>query len=378
MIIIIMILLLIFLSVALYNHSTAPVFRAAEYNGKSLPLVSILIPARNEEENIYRCLKGVSEQDYTNIEILVGDDHSTDNTTSIIDEFCAVSENIKKIDIPDLPDGWKGKNFAAHCLADSSRGEILLFIDADVMLNKNAVSSAVSYMDSYKADILSVFPGQIMKTFGEKLVVPLLNFFLLSLLPLLQVYKSEKVSFSAGIGQFIMFRRKAYHIIGGHASHKNLIAEDMEMIRSAKKYRMKVISMLDQGLAACRMYKSLPEAVDGFTKNFFKGSSLPAPLFILFISVYCFVLFAPFVLIFFHLNYILPVGLIFVIQWIITDKSGQPLYNIIFHPFQILILYFVALRSLFGVTKLNGKEELFEISYSHIPYLPFWNSLAQH
>jgi cellulose synthase/poly-beta-1,6-N-acetylglucosamine synthase-like glycosyltransferase len=356
LLILIIIFLLISLTIAVYNLFSAPVFRRTGVNGNnSTPLVSVLIPARNEESNISECLDSLSKQDYRNIEVIAGNDNSSDNTSLLIDQFADKFSFIRKIEIPLLPEGWSGKNFAADTLYRNSHGNLILFIDADVTLDRSAISSAVNYMNNYNADVLSVFPSQDMKGIGEKIVVPLLNFFLLSLLPLIKVYKSNNISLSAGIGQFILFRRSAYEITGGHKAVKNKVAEDLELIRSAKRNRLKVLTLLDEGLVSCRMYNGFTDAVNGFTKNFFRGTSLPVVLFIIFLTVYITAFFSPFLLVFFNPGYLLPLFLILVIRLSISIRSRQPLTDLLLHPVQMITFYMIGIRSVIYGDKVKWK-----------------------
>lgn len=355
MLITIIIFLLISLIIAVYNLLSAPAFRITGMNGIDTPLVSILIPVRNEEENISECLTSISKQDYKNFEVMVGNDNSTDNTDFILDQFAERFSLIRKIVIPPLPEGWSGKNFAADTLYRNSQGDLILYIDADVTLDKSAVSTAVNYMHNYYADVLSVFPSQKMKGLGEKIVVPLLNFFLLSLLPLIQIYRSKNISLSAGIGQFILFRRSAYEITGGHKAVKNKVAEDLELIRSAKRNRLKVLTLLDEGLVSCHMYNGFTEAVNGFTKNFFRGTSFPVVLFIIFLNVYFIAFFSPFLMVFFNPGFAIPIFLILIIRLSVSIKSRQPLTELLLHPFQMIILYIIGIRSVIYGDKVKWK-----------------------
>jgi glycosyltransferase involved in cell wall biosynthesis len=348
--VLIMLILLILLSVALYNYFTAPVFKPVKELKSAVPLLSVLIPARNEEDNIGTVIQSLIKQDYKNIEVIIGNDSSSDSTSSIINEYSDRYDYIREIEIPSLPDGWSGKNYVLHNLEKASKGELLLFIDADVIIKEGAIKAAVSYLNISGADILSVFPRQLMYTQAEKLIVPLLNLFLLSLLPLVQVYRSGRVSFSAGIGQFIMFRRNAYNKIGGHESVKDRVVEDVVLIHSAKRKGLKVLTMLDGGLVSCRMYNGFRNAFNGFRKNFYKGTSLNKIAFITLLSLYCFTLIIPFILVFFNILYIIPVILILTMRLLISAKSGQDISIILLHPLQILFMYMIGINSAFAET----------------------------
>ena len=155
------------------------------------PLISILIPARNEEENIGSLLTGLINQTYQSIEIIVYDDCSTDHTTQIVTKLALQNSKIKLINGKELPQGWLGKNHACHQLAEAAQGDYFLFLDADVSLKPDLVASTFFHLKQNNLGLLSVFPIQKMKTMGEWITVPLMHFILLSLLPLILVKKSK-------------------------------------------------------------------------------------------------------------------------------------------------------------------------------------------
>ena len=141
----------------------------------------------------------------------------------------------------------RGKNWACHQLSQKAKGKYLLFIDADVELAPNAISSTAKIMAETKTKMLSVFPTQRIKSFGEWLIVPLMNWLLLAFLPLRQVYASRNNSFIAANGQFILWDRETYFSIGGHQQVANAVVEDMELARKAKQ-KNKIITLLGGNL----------------------------------------------------------------------------------------------------------------------------------
>ena len=167
--------------------------------------ISVLIPARNEETCIGNCVEDVLNQTYKNYELIILDDESKDGTAKIIVD--KISENraegkIKLISGRPKPDDWVGKNWACHQLSLEAKGEYFLFIDADVRLRPHVIESCIHYLNKYKLQMITCFPTQIIKSIGEWLVVPLMNFLLLAFLPLSKVYLSGKRSFIAANGQF--------------------------------------------------------------------------------------------------------------------------------------------------------------------------------
>lgn len=246
------------------------------------PSVSVLIPARNEGVNIGNLLNDISLQDYENLDIWVFNDQSTDNTAHIVDDFSLRHSSIKRIDSNGLPIGWLGKNFACHSLSLKARGRYFLFLDADVRLSPQAITKAVAIQQRQKASLLSVFPVQEMRSVGEKITVPVMNYILLTLLPLILVRKSRFSTLAAANGQFMMFDAYAYQALLPHEKLKASKVEDIEIARLFKRRGLSVACIIGNRNVRCRMYRSYSESIMGFAKNvrsFFGGSWLVTILF---------------------------------------------------------------------------------------------------
>lgn len=234
------------------------------------PSISILIPARNEEKNIGSLLEQVSRLEYPNLEIIVYNDHSEDKTESIVNHWATLQPTIKLINGQQLPQGWLGKNYACHQLAQSATGSILLFLDADVRVQKDLIKRSISHFQKYELHLLSIFPKQIVKSFGEKISVPLMNWILLSLLPLSLVQKSKNDAFSAANGQFMMFRAATYKSILPHEKCKASGVEDIAILKLFKQKSLTSDTRLGDNAISCQMYDGLDTAITGFTKNIFQ------------------------------------------------------------------------------------------------------------
>src|SRR3989344_1881505 len=164
-------------SIGIYNYFTTT--RLNKAVPKEQPFVSVLIPARNEEQNIAACLDSVFKQNYSNFEVVVCDDQSIDKTGEIIKSFQKLHNNLHCISGQPLHEGWTGKNWACQQLAKKAKGELFLYLDADVTLQPEALASAVSLKERKKVSMLSCFPQQIMKSWGEWMLVPLVDLLLL-------------------------------------------------------------------------------------------------------------------------------------------------------------------------------------------------------
>jgi chlorobactene glucosyltransferase len=150
---------------------------------KNPPLISILIPARNEAENISRCLKSLLKQDYPNLEIIVLNDNSTDTTSKVVKGIAQKDNRVRLVEGAPLEEGWTGKNFASHQLAKHAKGEYFVFTDADTVHFPKTISSAFGALLTSKIDALSIYPRQIMVSFGERMSVPIINIALQCFIP---------------------------------------------------------------------------------------------------------------------------------------------------------------------------------------------------
>ena len=233
------------------------------------PMVSVLIPARNEEQYIERCINSLQNQVYKNHEILVLNDNSTDKTLEILNRIAASDSRVKVFDGKPLPEDWFGKPFALHQLAQHARGEIMLFTDADTVHAPTSIAWAVTNMQGLKADMISGYVGQIFKTFGEVVTVPLMFFLTGFVIPLF-LNRFVKVSwFSAAIGQFIVIKREVFEAIGGCEAFKKKTSEDICMARYVKQkgYNTRFLNITEH--INCRMYNGYHSAVKGIGKNVF-------------------------------------------------------------------------------------------------------------
>jgi chlorobactene glucosyltransferase len=357
MFIVLLISLSVFSVISIYNLLTAPVLKKRSYHSNELKHVSVLIPARNEEKNIEKCLKGVLAQDYQNKEIILLDDNSTDNTYRLASSFS--TSNVKALKGKALPTDWFGKNWACHQLAQEAKGEYLLFVDADVELKPEVISSAVYELEKSNSALLSIFPTQIIKSFGEHLIVPLMNWLLLTFLPLRFVYSCSSKAFVAANGQFMLWKKVGYFKIGGHEKVKNKVVEDMELARLAKQNKLKVKAMLGGKLVFCRMYESFNQAYNGFTKNFFAGFLLPPFSFLVIILFLLIAFVLPFLFLMPPVYSFILIAFILITRISVSIVSNQNLFiNVLLHPVQMLFMFWIGINSLikFKTKKIVWKQ----------------------
>ncbi len=294
----------------------------AKINADINDFVSILIPARNEENNIGNLLSDIKKFTYQNFEIIVYDDNSTDKTCEIVTTFASTDNRIKLIQGNEPEKGWLGKNYACSQLAALAKGNLLLFLDADVRVSDTLIEKAVTYFNQYKLILLSVFPHQLMPVKETRYAVPLMNWILLSLLPLFLVRFSSWKSFSAANGQFMLFDTAIYRKLQPHSKFRNNPVEDIEIIRFYKKEKLKVATLIGNELIQCTMYKNLNEAIAGFSKNifrFFGGSIAVTILFAILTTL------SPFILLFsgFWLHFLIYISFILGIRLFVSLTSLQ-------------------------------------------------------
>ena len=200
----------------------------------SQPLISIIIPARNENLNIKRCLQSIKNQSYNNFEVIVVDDNSTDNTYKIAEQFCQQDDRFSLIKINHDNPGWVGKNNACHEGYKNSNGSIILFIDADTEHHPDSVISSFSYLQQNNLDVLTMFPQLICSDFWGKLILPILiSMINIVYSPLLLNSKRTPIAYL--VGAFILIKKQTYDSIGGHESVKSSFVEDKSLGELIKK-----------------------------------------------------------------------------------------------------------------------------------------------
>jgi len=341
--------------VVVYNYFSAPVLKYSPTEKKTNDLISVLIPARNEEQNIEKCLRSVLNQTFNNLEVIVLDDESVDSTYKIAKRFEAIDKRITAIKGELLPASFTGKNWACHQLSAIAKGEYLLFMDCDVELERNAISIAINEMKNTNLKLLSVFPTQKILSFGEWLIVPLMNWILLTFLPLKFINSTDSKYLTAANGQFLLFKSDTYKAIGGHQFLSNSVVEDMEFARKLKKERYKIKTYLGGNMVYCRMYNDFDSSFKGFSKNFYPGFNISpvAFLFLIICLVICFLL--PFYLIIYNNIFTSTIILILAQRIVISKKSKQNiLINFLLHPFQIIFVFILGINSII-VTKTKNR-----------------------
>jgi chlorobactene glucosyltransferase len=248
------------------------------------PEVAVLIPARDEETNIGRCVRSLLAQDYPRFSVWVLDDDSSDGTGEIVRSMAARDPRLHLQTGQPLPPDWLGKPWACQQLADSvpPTADLLLFVDADTWHTPDMLRVSVAALLGENADLLSVLPRQILGSPVEWLSVPILPWSLLSHFPLWFMQHVRWPALAAAVGQHMLWRRQAYQDIGGHAAARHEVAEDMALARLAAARGLRTLLVPGPRQVFCRMYRSPEAAWEGFGKNLFAvfNRRWPAYLFV--------------------------------------------------------------------------------------------------
>jgi len=209
---------------------------------KSTPKVSIILPARNEEEFLGKCLESLLHQDYENYEVIAIDDSSEDSTGKIISEFAKKNSKIIHVSAKPKPDGWMGKNWACMEGYRKASGELLLFTDADTRHSKNVISLAVAHLISLELDALSTIPRMLTFDFWTNISLPMISTFLHTRFSALNVNNPSKKT-AYFFGSFFIMKKKTYEEIGMHEGVKQEIIEDGALGKKVKElgYKMRIV-----------------------------------------------------------------------------------------------------------------------------------------
>jgi chlorobactene glucosyltransferase len=362
--ILIFIPLIIFLVTASLNAIFGPFFYNKQFiseineqnNLKNFPLVSILVPARNEAHNIEKCINSLVQQDYPNYEIIILDDNSSDNTYQIASEISKNHTNIKILKGKVLKSGWLGKNWACHQLFEESNGEYLIFTDADNWYEKYAISKTIEFMKIRELDMFSVVPQQITKSFAEKLIIPIIDLIIYSGLILWTTFHFPYKAFAAANGQWIAFKRETYILTEGHSKVKTHIVEDIALSRLFKSSGKRILTGAGTGFVYGRMYKDFKSIWYGLSKSIFGLTEFKAfPFFILIIIV---LLTSVLPYIFLIFGYLPEASLLAIIMNLIWRSvlalrfKHNLLISLFFHPISILIISLIGINS-FRIAKFS-------------------------
>ena len=338
------------------------------------PLISILIPARNEEGNIGPCLKSLQKQDYPNFEVLVLEDNSSDNTAANVRRIAIKDNRIRLLVGKPLAKGWAGKPFACYQLAKEARGSWLLFVDADTTHAPHMLRAVLNLALKSKLSLLSGFPRQLATSLPQKIAIPVLYFVILSWLPLWWLQNPKNLRPSLAIGQFLLFPREEYWRIGGHKAVKSRIVEDVWLGIEVHRCGGRFMAIDLSPVVSCNMYRSIGAMWEGFIKWIYSVASLsPVALVGLMLAGYIFFL-APFYSLWkelfvvdtpsaWRVFVVSQVATIFIMRWLVDNHFKEPSVSAILHPLGFSFLFLTCLHA--GARRMVGagvrwKERLYD------------------
>ena len=336
-----------------------------------LPLVSVLVPARNEEMNIKNCVTSLLRSDYPRLEIIVLDDNSTDGTYGILRELSEHHENLRVIRGKKLPPGWNGKNWACHQLSQAARGEWFLFTDADTVHKPNSVSTALGVAQKRKSVFVTCIPRFITKTWSEKLYFPVIHFVFVALFPFKLINYSKDSRLSFAIGPFLFINRDFYFSWGGYEAIKLEVVDDIAMAKKVKENRGKISVLDGTKILDVRFYTCFKEVWNGFSKNSYEAIG-GAPYVLVALVFACYFLFIyPYISLWgayeSHQSLTIPLLQVFVISLIKLILSLRFKISIFYgqlHPFTVIFAVLILLNSFRLAVfkkKFEWKERLYPV-----------------
>jgi len=233
------------------------------------PLVSVIVPTRNEAYRVEKCIKSLKTQTYPNLEIIIVDD-SSDNTVEIINNIIGNDKRFIIIKQEKLPSGWIGKPFALQQGSSQAKGDFLIFIDADTSHDPELVTKTVGYAIKNNIDLLSLVPRHLCQSFWEKVIQPIPLGLIPAISPLAKVNKKES-KVAIAFGPFILIKHSVFNRVGGYETIKGQIADDAEIAKLVKNTGFKLGLINAQDLMNIRMYERFSEIWEGWSKNIFLG-----------------------------------------------------------------------------------------------------------
>jgi len=343
------------------------------------PLVSVIIPARNEAENIARCVRSVLTAAYAPFEVIVVDDRSTDGTGDIVDRLTGAPEAAGRLRLlrgAKLPPGWFGKPWAVVQGYRAARGELLLFTDADTAHTPELLPRTVAVLEREQVDLVSLLARQEMVSFWERLVQPHVFLALASRVgDLRRVCRTRVVWDAIAAGQYILTRRAAYEAVGTHEVVRNTVAEDVALAQAYARAGRDIFLVHAVEFMATRMYKSLAEIIEGWSKNLALGVPLMLPPIAIVRRLAPYVMWLP------VLAWVVPP-----IVWAFTGspvaaastvfslliwaevyrREGAPLKYVLLYPLGAMMVAFIMLRSAWrGGRRVEWRGRVYRGSGSH-------------
>ena len=346
----------LFLVLLVWRHATRRPRLSAYAPRTAGPLVSVIIPARNEAVNIEGCVRSALATDYGAVEVIVVDDRSTDGTPEIVERVVAAPEaRARLVRGAELPAGWFGKQWALVQGYRAARADLLLFMDADTRQHAELLPRAIRALEVERVDLLSVIPRQEMVSFWERLVQPHVFFALAARVGDLRRVNRTRVEWDGmANGQFVLTTRAAYEAVGTHEAVRNCVVDDMALAQTFIRHQLDIFLTHAEEYMSTRMYRSLAGILEGWTKNLATGIPLAFPPIRLLRRLAPYVMWLP------ALFWIAPpvlwalfgwawaawtTGVSLLIWLMVCGASGAPLRYALLYPFGAATVAYIMIRS---------------------------------
>jgi len=325
------------------------------------PRVSIVVPARNEEEHIRETLVRLLALDYSNYEIIAVNDRSTDRTGRSMDAIAASSQahgRLKVIHISELPSGWLGKTHAMWTAGQQASGDWLLFTDADVLFKPDSLRRAIAYAEAERADHVVLFPRMIMKRPGERMMIAFFQvLFVFGHRP--WKVADPKARDHMGVGAFNMVRRSVYDVVGTYRALRMEVLDDMKLGKVIKNAGFAQRNVSGEDLISLRWAKGAFGIVNNLTKNFFAVLSFQWPRTVVCIVGLAFLNLGPFLGVWMahgwaRVPYTVALTSLFLIYYGMSARSAVPPYYFFLHPVSTSLFMYILLCSMFYTLWNNG------------------------
>jgi len=320
------------------------------------PHISVLIPARDEADNIGACLRSLQRQDYPNFEVLVLDDSSEDDTAVIVSRMAAADPRIKLITGEPLPDDWAGKPFACYQLAQRANGDWYLFVDADTIHAPHMLRSVLDAALREKASLLSGFPRQLAGSLPQKVTVPVIYFIIMGWAPLWLIHRLKTPRPSVAIGQFLLFPRDEYWRVGGHKAVQSRILEDIWMGIEVSRHGGRHVAIDLSSVVSCNMYPNVGSMWSGLVRCVYSITAISPITLLLLVPLAWLFYIGPFYWFwngFFMYDapllwrglVVFQLGMVFFMRWLVDNRFKEPPVSAWLHLLGIGYIFVVVVYS---------------------------------
>ncbi len=324
----------------------------------SFPMVSVIIPARDEEAKIESCLKSLIAQDYPNFEIIAINDRSSDRTGTLMDTLSQSEPKLTVIHIETLPDSWLGKNHAMHIASKQAKGDFLLFSDGDVEFRHDALRCALSYTLHHNLDHLTLTPRHLPGGYWENAFISFFSLIFLMVFRPLWVSQPTKTAY-VGLGSFNLLKASVYRQIGGHANIPLAVLDDIKLGKLVKVNGFRQEILIGANLLRLRWHRGLSGIMRGMEKNAFASLnfSVPALAFsVLANSGFC--LLPYFAVVFLEdrsdIGFLGALVMIHALMAFVGQQHGVGWKVTFVFPVMVLVYYWVVIHSAFKTLRHGG------------------------